>query len=93
MSVTRIMRFRARSGYEEALHNVLLALVPAVANAPGCARVRLLSSLDDPRDFLLYEEWASVEAHKASANAIMPEIQSRTASLAENTPSGDYYAG
>jgi quinol monooxygenase YgiN len=93
MTITRITRFRARSGMEEALHNALLALVPIIANALGVIRVRLLSSLDDPRDFLLHEEWDSVESHKAAARGLIPEIHTKTVGLVADTPAGDYYAG
>lgn len=93
MTITRIHRFRAKPGMEEALHGVLLSAIPAIAEADGCLKVRLLSSLDDPADFLLYEEWISVEAHKAAAEKALSQTIAKAASIVAETPRGDYYAG
>lgn len=93
MTITRIHRFRAKSGMEEALHNLLLSAIPAIAEASDCLKVRLLSSLDDPADFLIYEEWTSIEAHKAAAMNLSGDTISQIASLVAETPRGDYYAG
>jgi quinol monooxygenase YgiN len=93
MAVTRINRFHAKPGMEEALHGALLSLVPSIANLKGCLKVRLLSSLDDPADFIVYEEWASIEAHKSAVKAAPPAAFAKIMPLLAATPRGDYYAG
>lgn len=93
MPVTRINRFMAKPGMEEALHGALLSIVPTIANLKDCLKVRLLSSLDDPADFILYEEWTSVDAHKSAAKAIASAEISKITALVAATPRGDYYAG
>ncbi|MEX0645721.1 MAG: antibiotic biosynthesis monooxygenase family protein [Parvularculaceae bacterium] len=93
MAVTRINRFIAKPGMEEALHGALLSVVPAIANLKGCLKVRLLSSLDDPADFIGYEEWTSVEAHKSAGKAIAAAEIAKITAIVAATPRGDYYAG
>ena len=93
MAVTRINKFTARAGAEEALHNALLEIVPVIANADACRKVRMLSSLDRPGDFIVYEEWDSVEAHKKAARQIPAAHIAKITALLEGAPEGDYYAG
>lgn len=93
MPITRIIHYRARSGVEEALHNALLETVPAVANAKGCLKVRMLPSLDDAAEFVFVEEWESIEAHKEAASQYPPEVLAKVAALLATPPQSSYYAG
>lgn len=92
MTVTRIVHYRARPGVEEALHNALLEAVPAIASSPDCLKVRMLPSLDDGAEFALYEEWTSIEAHRAAAGmplALLAKINALLAGPAKSS----FYAG
>lgn len=93
MPVTRIVHYRARPGVEEALHNALLETIPAIANAEGCRKVRMLPSLDDGAEFVLVEEWESIEAHKEAASAFPDDLMAKVATLLVNPPRSSYYAG
>lgn len=93
MPVTRIVHYRARPGVEEALHNALLKTVPVIANAKGCLKVRMLSSLDDGAEFVMYEEWETIEAHRTAAAGFSARFASKAASLLAAPPRSSYYAG
>lgn len=93
MTVTRIIHFRAKPGVEEALHKALLETAPVIANAKGCQKVRILPSLDDGAEFVVYEEWDSIEAHRAAAEKFPADVAEKVTSLLAATPRADYYAG
>lgn len=93
MTVTRITHYRARAGAEEALHSALLEAVPVIANGDGCFKVRLLSSLDDPAEFILHEEWTSIDAHRAAASALPAVLFEKIGALTAAPPKGGYFAG
>jgi quinol monooxygenase YgiN len=64
-----IARWTAAPGNEEHVERVLLELAAATREEPGCRAYRPTRSLDDPRVFLIYEEYddeAALEAHSAS---------------------------
>jgi quinol monooxygenase YgiN len=91
--IIRLVSLRARAGFEEALHGALQDLAAAIAKTRGCRKVRLLSSLDDPARFALYEEWTSLAAHKKAAGALPPAVLSKLSGLLAQPMKGDYYAG
>ena len=93
MKVTRISCYRAKTGAEEALQTALLALAPAIANADGCGKVRILSSLDDPAEFALYEEWKSIEAHRKAAAQFPVDLIARVNELIDAPPRANDYSG
>lgn len=92
MTVTRIAHYRARTGVEEALHNALLEAIPAIANAEGCVKVRMLPSLDDAAEFALFEEWRSIEAHRAAAAGLPPALLDKITALLAAPAKSSYYA-
>ena len=52
-----IARVRAKEGKEEALKNVLIALVPPSRRELACYQYDLLQSAADPREFCFVERW------------------------------------
>ncbi|MFQ5564685.1 MAG: putative quinol monooxygenase [Parvularculaceae bacterium] len=93
MAILRINDYQAKPGVEEALHSALLAAVPVIANLEGCRHVRLLSCLDDPARYIIFEEWDSIEAHKKAAQAIPADMIAKVASLLAGTPKGAFFRG
>lgn len=93
MKVTRISCYRAKTGAEEALQTALLTLAPAIANSEGCGKVRVLSSLDDPAEFALYEEWKSIEAHRKAAAQFPVDLIARVNDLIGAPPRANDYSG
>jgi quinol monooxygenase YgiN len=57
-----IARVRAKEGKEEALKNVLLALVPPSRRELACYQYDLLQSAADPREFCFVEKWDREDA-------------------------------
>lgn len=93
MPVTRIVHYRARPGVEEAPRNALLEAAPVIANAKGCLKVRMLSSLDDGAEFALYEEWETIEAPRAAAAGFPAALAAKAASLLAAPPRSSDHAG
>ena len=60
-----IARWTAREGEEEAVAAVLRELAEESRREPGCIDYRVTRSLDDPRTFLLYEEYVDADAFQA----------------------------
>jgi len=69
MSYVLIARWTAARGNEERVERTLLALAVEARKEPGCRAFRPTRSVDDPRVFVVYEEYddeAALEAHTAS---------------------------
>jgi quinol monooxygenase YgiN len=69
MSYVLIARWTAGAGNEERVERTLLALAAEARKEPGCRAFRPTRSVDDPRVFVIYEEYddeAALEAHSAS---------------------------
>jgi quinol monooxygenase YgiN len=69
VSYVLIARWTAAPGNEERVEQVLLALAAEARREPGCRAFRPTRSVDDPRVFLVYEEYddeAALAAHSAS---------------------------
>ena len=67
LSVTWI----AKPGSEDRVKDILNRLARATSVEPGCLRYTVLQSIDDPRHFVLYEEYrdaAAVREHSESAH-------------------------
>jgi quinol monooxygenase YgiN len=62
-AVTLIVILRAREGQETLLEAELRAMVSPSRKEEGCLAYSLYRSLDTPGALLLYEVWASREAH------------------------------
>jgi quinol monooxygenase YgiN len=59
--LTVLARFRAKSGMEEDLKKLLLALIGPSRSDEGCINYDLHQAIDDPALFILYENWQSRE--------------------------------
>ena len=69
MGYVLIARWTAAPGNEERVERALLALAAATRTEPGCRSYRPARSVDDPRVFVIYEEYddeAALETHSAS---------------------------
>ena len=69
MAYVVIARWLAAPGNEERAGQVLAELAVPSNAEPGCRTYRPVQSLDDPRAFLIYEEYddeAAYEAHTSS---------------------------
>jgi quinol monooxygenase YgiN len=62
-----IARWTAKPGNEEAVAAALEQLAPASRRESGCMKYLVNRSLDDPKVFLLYEEYVDEDAYKAHA--------------------------
>ena len=64
--VTVLARVRARAGREAEVQRLLLALVAPSRAEAGCLNYDLHQSMDDPTEFMFYENWtsrAALDAH------------------------------
>lgn len=93
MTITRISCYRAKPRAAEGLLTALLELAPAIANSDGCKKVRVLSSLDDPAEFALYEEWNSIEAHRKAAAQLPVALIGKVNALIDAPPRANDYSG
>lgn len=91
MQVTRINRFFAKPHLSEDLHEFLASILPIIQSAEGCEGVQLLRGKDDPHEFVIIEQWASVAAHKGATQAIPPEKFDLVLPMLAKPPSGAYY--
>jgi quinol monooxygenase YgiN len=69
MAYVVVARWRANAGSEERVVAVLDELTRASNAEPGCLGYRPHRSTEDPRDFLIYEQYAdeaAFEAHSGS---------------------------
>jgi quinol monooxygenase YgiN len=69
VSYVLLARWTAAPGNEMRVEQTLLALAAATREEPGCRAYRPTRSVDEPRVFLVYEEYddeAALEAHSAS---------------------------
>ena len=57
--VTVIARCTAKPGLEARVRSEILALVEPTRAEPGCINYDLHISVDDPAEFMLYENWTS----------------------------------
>ncbi|MFZ4551085.1 MAG: putative quinol monooxygenase [Aquabacterium sp.] len=91
MHVTRINRFYAKPHLAEDLHAFLVGVMPTLRRAPGCESAQLLRGKDDPHEFVIVEQWASISAHKSGAQVIPPEQFSVILPMLSRPPAGAYY--
>ncbi len=64
-----IARWEAKPGEEEAVANVLRTMTPLTRAEPGCRMYIAHRSTEDPRSFLIYEQYedeAALQAHRES---------------------------
>ena len=60
---TLTVQFTAKHGKEQALTEVLMALVGSTRQAAGCLLYTLHQCPDDKTQFLIYEAWVDKAAH------------------------------
>ncbi|HXN25181.1 MAG TPA: putative quinol monooxygenase [Candidatus Dormibacteraeota bacterium] len=71
--LTVIARVRAKPGQEVALRAALIALVARTRSEAGCLNYDLHESLDDPAQYVFYENWTSrqaLDSHSRSAHIL-----------------------
>ena len=72
MTYVVVARWRPKDGEEAKLEGILRELTIAARNEPGCLEFIVNRSNDDPKDFLLYEQYADKEAfdvgHRGSSH-------------------------
>lgn len=61
-TLTVIARVRAKPGMEPRLRAALIALVAPTRSEAGCLNYDLHESIDDPAQFVFYEDWTSRQA-------------------------------
>jgi quinol monooxygenase YgiN len=60
--VTVLARFKARDGLEVEARKAIVACIAPTRAEAGCINYDLHQSSDDPRVFMLYENWVSKKA-------------------------------
>ena len=79
-------RYYTQEGKDEEVAAILRTMVPISNAEPGCALYVVNRSLEDPRAFLLYEQYhdrAGYEAHPAT-DAFKENILGKVGPLLEN---------
>ena len=89
--VTRINTFEAQPGRSDELRDFLASVIEAIIGAAGCRSVELLVGRDSPSRLAIVETWESVDAHKAAAARIPPEMMQKAMALFASPPLGTYY--
>jgi quinol monooxygenase YgiN len=69
MAFVVVATWRAKEGEEERVRGILEALTPLIRAEPGCLQYTVHRSVDDPRTFLLYEQYRDEAAFKAHGGA------------------------
>ena len=54
MGISVIVRFHAKPGAEQALRDVLLAVVEPTRAEPGCVQIQLYRAIKDPHVFFIH---------------------------------------
>ena len=77
---------KAKPGQEEAVKEVLMALVEPTRKEPGCLCYNLHQSKSDKTQFMFYEQWASKEA--IDAHGKTPHMKALGGKLKDKTEKG-----
>ncbi len=77
---------KAKPGQEEAVKEILEALVEPTRKEPGCLCYNLHQSKSDKAQFMFYEQWASKAA--IDAHGKMPYMQALGGKLKDKTETG-----
>ena len=91
MSTIRLTEFKARRDTIDTLKKFLTELIPHMKQLEGFEGGMLIEKSEDPVKFIMVEYWTSVEAHKASAKTIPPELIAQVLPMLGGIPSGSYY--
>ncbi len=79
-------RYYTQEGKDEAVATILQQMIPISSAEPGCVLYTVNRSVDDPRKFLLYEQYrdlAGYEAHMAT-DAFKESILGRVVPMLES---------
>jgi quinol monooxygenase YgiN len=77
---------KAKAGEEEAVKEVLVALVEPTRKEPGCLCYNLHQSKSDKTQFMFYEQWASKES--IDAHGKTPHMKALGGKLKDKTEKG-----
>ena len=77
---------KAKPGQEEAVKDVLVALVEPTRKEPGCLCYNLHQSKSDKTQFMFYEQWASKAA--IDAHGKTPHMKTLGGKLKDKTDKG-----
>jgi len=91
MPVTRINTFEAKPAQAAELRDFLASVIDLIISAPGCRSVELLVGRDAAERLAIVETWDSVDAHKAAASRIPPDLMQKAMTLFASPPAGMYY--
>ena len=73
MGISVIVRFHAKPGAEQALRDVLLAVVEPTRAEPGCVQIQLYRAIRDSSVFFIHSTWTQEAAFDAHAE--LPHTQ------------------
>jgi quinol monooxygenase YgiN len=71
MSVTAIVRLKARPGQRKLLLQAMAGPVAATREHPLCSSVEMMSAVEDSDEILLVEHWPSVADHQNFINGVI----------------------
>ena len=92
MTILRIGEVQAREGQGDALlEHLQTFFIPGIESSQGWISYQILRHQDDPTRIMIIEVWESVEAHRASAMSIPPEVVQKVRELVAGSLSGGYY--
>jgi autoinducer 2-degrading protein len=88
-----VARYYAQDGKEEEVAEILRMMIPIALSEPGCKMYAINRAPDDPRRFLLYEQYvdeAAFASHAASepvqrniVGRVIPMLESRVREVYE----------
>jgi quinol monooxygenase YgiN len=85
--ITVTARAKAKPGKEKDLENALRDCVGPTHAEPGCLLYTVHRDLQDPASFLVFERWASIDAHNAHmASAHVQELFKKVPELVAGPP-------
>ena len=92
MTVTAIVRIKAKPGGGAALRDAFIAGIPHARADSACDGVDILVNAEDPDHVVLVEKWTSVEEHGRYFEELskMPEFQA-TVDLMAGPPDSHHY--
>ena len=81
-----VAMIKAKEGQDEAVKDVLEALVEPTRKEPGCLCYNLHQSKSDKTQFMFYEQWASKDS--LDAHGKMPYMKALGGNLKDKTEKG-----
>ena len=69
MAYVVLAKWRAMEGEEESIREIIEIMTPLTRAEEGCLMYVAHQSVEDPREFLLYEQYTDEAAFKAHAEA------------------------